>query len=259
MTGLLFPLNATEILACLSQAVDEQVPLTLYWRQETAMLRGRSRFLATHAEEGSLWIAPPQMEPAAADRLPQPGQMIGISFNDETRKYISDVEAIRQQDILLADGRMHPALGLRWPESMHQFQRRLHFRTKVPRRLSVAVDVSRLGEDSVPERGLMQDISPGGLGLTLPNWRTGMRWAPGDAVQCSFSLGKDMPLESVPSEVRYCDQSPRGETHLGIRFKELHSFPGGEALLERIRQTAEAYRYADTRRRTRRGSNKRST
>ncbi|NLX22715.1 MAG: hypothetical protein GXY55_13770 [Phycisphaerae bacterium] len=242
MTQLL-PITTTELAQCLRKAASTRVPVTVHCRSVGGANVHRTRILAADPQRNQLVIEyPTPAVPGQPHAEIVAGQCLGLSFHHASRKCVFDTETIGRCRFTLRSGQDLPALTLQWPESAHQFQRRLYIRTPVPRHVVVPVDLWRpdpLPEDSppsIPCRGLMLDLSAGGLSVAVPANRGVGRWRSGDSVTCAFRLQPDHPAQQLAGRVTHCERLDDGHTRLGLQFVGLESGPDGPLIVDHIRQ-----------------------
>ncbi len=255
MTQLL-PIEADEMARCLQAAVDDRVPVNVHCRSVGGGTVHRTRVLAADVQLGQLLIEyPTPMAQGQAHAEIVPGQCLGLSFHRGSRKCVFDAETIGRCSFRTRSGRDLPAIALRWPDSAHQFQRRLYVRTPVPRSLALPVDLYREEEPlpgpsgTMPCRGLMLDLSAGGLSVAVPTNRNVGRWRMGETVTCAFRLQPDRPARQLAGRVAHCQRLDDGHTRLGLQFVGLESTPDGPTVIEHIRRLTCRFRRMAPRRR----------
>jgi len=240
----------------LLQAATGRAPLVLNARISDRWIIMKSRFCGVDREHGRLLIeyaSQPEHGQAEIDI----GQNIGISFRRGHKKCVFEAQVIGQQRSGLEGTCPVPTLSLRWPDRIQEFQRRLYRRAKVPPRVTIPVDLrpqntrSAEAAGGVPCRGLMLDLSAGGMNIALPTEKR-TRLKPGDTVTCTFALEPGQPPQEISGRLRHCEHAPGGHLRVGLQFLGLEASAEGCQTLQRIGQAANRFRQMEMRRRTRR-------
>lgn len=236
----------------LREAVSRQSPLELTYRLESGWVKAGSRFLGLDRSSGDLVTAwpscPQQLSPELVD-----GQTIGVSFRRASRKCM--FETVAAGRCLYSSGGDNdvPALRLLWPDDVIELQRRLYYRTPVPRDIYLPVQVRLWDpdygaeEDRRPLRGRMLNISAGGLSLALkpednPRWQTDTR------IMCSFVAAPGEPPVEIYSHLRHLDECPDGSVHMGVHFMGLEATSENRRALQQVLELTRCFQGIEMRR-----------
>ncbi|HOW72182.1 MAG TPA: PilZ domain-containing protein [Phycisphaerae bacterium] len=238
------PLGADQQVEWLQEAAGDRVPLTINYPGVGAWATLKSRLLRAD-RAGDLLVI---LYPYVADG-PQPeivvGESLGVAFRRGHEKCVFESQVISRTNCPMGGGIEAPVLEIAWPDSVHELQRRLFSRTRVPPRVVIPVDVARcepaadkLGQSA---RGVVLDLSAGGISVALPEAK-GPRWRAGDILTCSFALESGRSVQKVTGTLRHCDKTPDGRWRLGLQFVGLETSASGRRTIESIARVASRFR-----------------
>jgi len=240
----------------LLQAATRRAPVVLNARIDDRWIIRKSRFRGVDRERGRLLIEYPS-QPEHGQAEIDIGQCVGLSFRRGHKKCVFEAQVIGQ-DRSVPEGKCPVlTLSLCWPDRIQELQRRLYCRAKVPPRLSIPVDIcpqstrSAQAASGVACRGLMLDLSAGGMNIALPAEKR-IRLKPGDTVTCTFALEPGQTPQEISGRLRHCEPAPGGHLRVGLQFLGLEASAEGCQTLQRIGRAANRFRKMETRRRTRR-------
>jgi c-di-GMP-binding flagellar brake protein YcgR len=241
------PLAADQQAEWLQEAAGNRVPITVNYHGAGGWTTLKSRFLRADRASDLIVI----LYPSVADG-PQPeivvGESLGVAFRRGHEKCVFETEVIGRATHSMGGGIEAPAVEIAWPDSVHELQRSLFSRTRVPPRVVIPVDVTgcataagALGQSA---RGVLLDLSAGGISVALPEAK-GPRWRTGDTLTCSFALESGRSVQKVTGTLRHCDKAPDGHWRLGLQFVGLETSTSGRRTIESIARVANRFRRQD--------------
>jgi len=240
----------------LLQEAQNHGPIVLNARISHRWLVLKSRFHGVNRENGLLFIEDPSQQGRGRSEF-EIGQNVGISFRHRHKKCIFETQIIDESLPDKEGTSSVPIISLRWPDRIHEFQRRLYSRAKVPPRLTIPVDICPENNRPIQTtggmayRGLMLDLSAGGMNIALPAEKHTHLKA-GDTVTCTFALEPGQAPQEISGWLRHCEQVPGGHLRVGLQFLGLEASTEGYKTLRRLGQAANRFRQMQTRRRSRR-------
>jgi c-di-GMP-binding flagellar brake protein YcgR len=190
------------------------------------------------------------VELQAEDVAPVIGQLIGVTFRSGHRKFAFESELIARAPARDGGGEM---LTLNQPQEIQVWQRRLYNRTRVPDDVTIPINVTlqetagAARDWSVPRRGILLDLSAGGMSLALSADR-GRRWRCGDMMTCLVALEPAREPREVTGCLRHVEQAEHGRLRLGVQFVGLETSPAGQETLRQISRVNSRFRHAASRR-----------
>ncbi len=199
----------------------------------------KTRFLGIDHEHFRIFLEYPGNPGQPPPEL-QPEQNVGISFRHGSHKCVFATSVVDRLQLAGRHGKHRPALCVRWPDVMQELQRRLYYRTAVPRQVMIPVDLWNL-EDRAgtgapgPVRGRIVDVSAGGLSVTLAP-QAGDLFGRNTSLQCRFTTGGIEPPLELQARLRHRDTDAGGTVRLGLQFVGLDSTPEGQEVIRRIHQ-----------------------
>lgn len=238
------PLAADQQAEWLQEAAGNRVPVTVNYRGAGGWTTLKSRFLRADRAADLIVILYPSVGDGSQPEIVV-GEMLGIAFRRGHERCVFEAEVIGRTTHPMGGGIEARALEIAWPDDVHELQRRLFSRTRVPPRVAVPVDVARceptanaIGPSS---RGVLLDLSAGGICVALPEAK-GPRWRTGDTLTCSFALESGRPVQKITGTLRHCDRGVDGRWRLGLQFVGLETSPGGRQTLASIARVASRFR-----------------
>ena len=233
----------------LREATAARARVTLHVRTGTGSMLCRSRFAGDNRQDGGITVEYP-VDLQADEVAPAIGQLIGVSVWGGTRRFAFESDLIARTPARA--GRVE-TLTLSPPQDIQESQRRLYSRTCVPDEVMIPVNVTPVGlvgaarAGGVPSRGILLDLSAGGMSMTLPADRNN-RWRCGDGMTCLVALEPAREPREVSGCVRHVDRAAHGHLRLGIEFVGLESSPAGQETLRQITRASCRLRRAAGRR-----------
>ncbi len=179
----------------------------------------------------------------------QPGETLGVTFRLGHKKcmFSSVLQSIQQ--------RKETALfRLRWPDHLHQLQRRAYNRVCPPKGSVVAVRFWH--EDTEPEgargartirHGQLEDVSAGGLRIKVADPKD---MHIGRTYRCVFSPRPGAPPLILEATLRQREAAEKGRASLGFQFMGLQTSPEGRRTLDRLARIVSQFQNAHRRARS---------
>ncbi len=235
--------DATEIF---DRAVQERALAVITLQNGTSWVTFKSRFLERDANQRFFvldYAAPngEQLPPLA------PGQYVGISFRQKSRKVLFATVVEAKGHFVLDDQSSVTAIRYRWPESMTELQRRAYYRTPVPADMKLAVSMWPGG---IAARGQAQssalqvvtgdlgDISCGGC-LVRTNPGATSTWADDDLLGAEIELPDGRAPILLDVRYRGMRQDEHGVPGAALQFMGLELTPDGRLVLQRLAQSVQ--------------------
>lgn len=237
------PLAADQQAEWLQEATGNRIPLTINYHGVGGWITLKSRFLYSDRAADVITILYPSGRDGAQPEIVV-GETLGVAFRRGHEKCVFETQVVGRRNHPMGGGIEAPALDIAWPDSVHELQRRLFSRTRVPSRVVIPVDVARneaadkLGPSS---RGVLLDLSAGGISIALPEAK-GPRWRAGDTLTCSFALESGRSVQKIAGTLRHCDKASDGHWRLGLQFVGLETSAGGRRTIESIARVASRFR-----------------
>jgi c-di-GMP-binding flagellar brake protein YcgR len=181
------------------------------------------------------------------------GQTLGVTFRRAHRKCVFETTVTGRCNYSTGRADDVPALRLEWPESVFEMQRRLYYRTPVPRDAELPVQVRVRDEDGDCEtdvmvcRGRMGDVSAGGMSVVLKNAEN-PRWRPETRVECKFVGASDGPAVELYGHMRYLYEMPEGGVRMGVQFVGLETDGAARSTLDEIIELTKKFQEIERRR-----------
>ena len=178
----------------------------------------------------------------------QPGETLGVTFRlgHKNCMFSSVLQSVEQ-------GKETALFGLRWPDHLHQLQRRAYNRVSPPKGSVVAVRFWH--EDTVSDpakrertirHGQLEDVSAGGLRIKVADPKD---MQIGQTYRCVFSPRPGAPPLFLEATLRHREAAEQGRASLGFQIIGLQTSPEGRRTLDRLARVVSQFQTA--RRRTR--------
>jgi len=236
----------------LREAVSRQAPLTLNCRVAEGWTTGKSFLLGYEAGGCELIVAYPS-GPSGMQPEIVAGQTIGVSFRRAHRKCVFETRVVGRCNYSVGRVEDVPALQLEWPESIFEMQRRVYYRTPVPRDAELPVQVQLRDDDDGGEeevsvcRGRMRDVSAGGLSVVVAD-EDNPRWRPDTRVACKFMTAASGPAMNLYGHMRYLYEQPEGGVRMGVQFVGLDTDGEARSVLGQIIELTRQFQAIEKRR-----------
>ncbi|UCG17592.1 MAG: PilZ domain-containing protein [Phycisphaerales bacterium] len=198
-------------------------------------------------------VTHPLQEPPDQGQGLEVGQRVGVAFRRGHRKYLLSTV------VETPDPGTSPPTGtvvLRWPNSIHQIQRRVCHRATPPpgRTIHVQVRSGHIDNDNTPTPpgapildGRVEDLSVGGIRVLSPHDPS----LPADApVICSFCIDPDTQPTTLNAVFRH-RETRHDRFSLGFQFVGLEARRDGPELLARLAAIVTRFQRAAVRQRSR--------
>lgn len=235
---LLAPREAADIF---DRAVQEHALAVLTLQDGTQWQTFKSRFLERDPR-GRFFVLdylPNDDEPLPALA---PGQYLGVSFRQRSRKLLFATVVEAKGHFLLEDKRSIPAVRYRWPDSLTELQRRAYYRTPVPPGTHLLV---HLWPGGVQARGSAQatslqvtvgelaDLSCGGALARLQQTER-PDWLDQQTLGAEIHLPDGRPPVLIDVRFRGVRADETGVLLAAIQFVGLELSLDGRAVLQRL-------------------------
>jgi c-di-GMP-binding flagellar brake protein YcgR len=235
---VLAPHDASQIF---DRAVQDRALAVLTIQDGREWLSFKSRFLERD-RNGRFFVL--DYQPVGPDPLPAvaPGQYVGVSFRQKSRKILFATVVEAKGHFVLDDQTTINAVRYRWPDSMTELQRRAYYRTPVPPEMTLQVTLWPGGitarDPDKPRGGYrasgeLADISCGGALVTLPK-SLPPDWGENDLIGVELQLPDNRPSIATDARHRGVRETPTGTIALAIQFVGLEMTPDGRLVLQRL-------------------------
>jgi c-di-GMP-binding flagellar brake protein YcgR len=230
--------DATEIF---DRAVRERA-LAVLTIQETDDWRSfKARFLERDPNARFFVL---DYQPVNGETLPPvvPGQYIGVTFRQGSRKLLFATVVEAKGHFVLDDRTTVAAIRYRWPDSMTELQRRAYFRTPVPPSMTLLVS---LWPGGITARGSAQastlqvttgdlaDLSCGGALVRL-HQATPTTWLDGEVLGVEMQLPDGRPPVVLDARFRGIRPDESGARSGALQFVGLELTVDGRLVLQRL-------------------------
>ena len=229
------PHDASEIF---DRAVRERALAILTLQDGNDWITFKSRFLERD-RQGRFFVL--DYDSPIGEALPplSPGQYVGVSFRQKSRKILFATIVEAKGQFVLDDQRTIDAVRYRWPESMTELQRRSYYRTPVPTDMSLAVTLwaggitGREQAGSAALSGGLADLSCGGAMVRLDR-PMATPWAEEELLGVEVNLPDGRAPILVDARYRGGREEEPGRFGVAIQFVGLELTPDGQLVLERL-------------------------
>lgn len=258
---MLTPLDASAIF---DRAVQERALAVLTFQDGHEWYSFKSRFLERDAQRRFFVL-----DYQAVDDHPlpsvAPGQYLGVSFRQKSRKLLFATIVEAKGHFVLDDQTTVPAIRYRWPDGMTELQRRAYFRTPIPAEMPLNVSIwaggvlarARAQTEALQViSGDLCDLSCGGALVRLHHP------APPDWVM-EQTIGVEMHLPDgrapilVDARYRGARTDESGALNLALQFVGLELTVDGRLVLQRLANSVQRlHRLAFVAERGERGSDR---
>lgn len=186
----------------------------------------RSEFLGFDRETNEPVVAAPFLAEFSGGGDEIVGRLVGASFRRGHRRYA--FEAGVTGCCRVSDGREPERVGIRlaWPESVLELQRRLYYRTRVPRGLSVPAEawIRQASDSGQPATmrgsGTLDDISAAGVSL-LVTGESAASWPISCEMGFALRPRRDEPSQEFQGRLCHNAPTPDGRVRLGLELAGL--------------------------------------
>lgn len=248
-----FQINPNRKAQLLREAASRRLVASVTCKMSDGWATLKTRFLALEDDRHELIIEYPSSPGRVAPEIVG-GQSIGVSFRRGHKKCVFNAMVLERCHYSFSKVKGVPALRLQWPEEMCELQRRLYYRAVIPEGTTIPVDLWRGDAKGVrpPEseilRGIMLDLSAGGISIALP-FGAFPRLEEDKVATCSFPVDKGEPPATIVGRVRYWDETDAHHLRVGLHFVNLDSSPNQRETLERVVRLAIRFQRAHAGRR----------
>lgn len=178
--------------------------------------------------------------------LPQTGETVGATFRLSHKKcmFAAVVQSVAEHD----EGTL---LTLRWPEKIHQLQRRAYERAVPPRGRVIPVRFWReeagpagQAESRQVKHGQLEDLSAGGMQIQTAD---STEFEIGRTYRCVFAPQPGAPALILEATLRHYETTDCSRASLGFHFVGLEATPQGQRLLDRVAKIVNQFQRAQAR------------
>ena len=206
----------------------------------------RSCFVSGSPQEKAVRVLTQAARSEDDGSLPQAGENVGVTFRLGRKKCmfgtLVQAKAEHSQGALLT---------LRWPEKIHQLQRRAYERVVPPgghvvpvRFWQEAADSAGRTESRGVKHGQLEDLSAGGMRIQTAD-STGFDI--GQSYRCVFSPQPGSPALILDAMLRHYVTADRSRATLGFHFVGLEATAEGQRLLDRVVKIVNHFQRAQAR------------
>jgi c-di-GMP-binding flagellar brake protein YcgR len=235
-------LESRDASAIFDRAVQEKALAVLTLQDGSDWATFKSRFLERDPH-GKFFVL--DYQSPTGDALPDlsPGQYVGVSFRQRSRKVLFATIVEAKGHFVCPDDSSIPAIRYRWPDAMTELQRRAYYRTPIPPDVELKVR-AWVGGVAAPDAhnpelspqtvsGTLADLSCGGTMLNLAGGIPA-HWSD----QTLLGLELELPDGKNPIRLDARYRGARaGEEHTGgaaVQFLGLELTVDGRAVLQRL-------------------------
>lgn len=235
---LLAPHDTTAVL---DQAVRERALAILTFQDGNDWATFKSRFLECDPK-GRFFVL--DYQAVNEEPLPPiaPGQYMGVSFRQKSRKILFSTVVEAKGHFVLEDKTAVPAVRYRWPNSLTELQRRAYYRTPVPPTMALLASMWPGGATARKDAqaaslqvltGDLADLSCGGAMIRL-HQTAPPSWVEGDLIGVELQMpdGRSpLQLDARYRGVRHDEQNTLG---VAVQFVGLELSVDGRVVLQRL-------------------------
>ena len=238
-------ININKQQKILEEAATRRTPIVLSYKSMEEWLTFKSHFAADVSDDGSLLIAYPVNTDHTASEIIS-GQNVDITFRWGNKKILFNTDvAGRYRD----PSHSMPILKLHPPNTMYEHQRRIYERIAAPKGMKITADLwiekpnSDRSQSSAIIRGIIMDISAGGISIAVPNEQK-QNCNVGDTVVCSFNVEMGRSPAIIYSQFRRWQETDKDFGIMGLQFTGLKATQQGQAQLERVLKLIKRFKQA---------------
>jgi c-di-GMP-binding flagellar brake protein YcgR len=171
-----------------------------------------------------------------------PGQYLGVSFRQASRKLLFATVVEAKGHFVLEDKVTVPAVRYRWPDTMTELQRRAYYRTPVPpdTHLPAAVWAGGVVARNQPRSNTLQvvpgrlaDLSCGGALITLDQPQP-PDWTDGTTLGLELHLPDRGSPVTLDAQFRGVRDDESGQSQVAVQFVGLEISVDGRSVLQRL-------------------------
>ncbi|MGD8450636.1 MAG: PilZ domain-containing protein [Phycisphaerae bacterium] len=234
-------LTRNDAASLFDEAVHERALAVLTYQQGDDWRSFKSRFLERDPAQRFFVL---DHQPFKTDTMPNllPGQCVGVSFRNRSRKILFATVVEARGHFLFDDRTSIPALRFRWPDSITELQRRSYYRTPIPDGMTIlatlwpggpAARTSAQGRSLQTITGALADISCGGALVRLnqvspPTWTE----------ETTLGVELQLPDGQAPLVASACFRGVRhdevGQMGVAFQFIGLELSVDGRLVLQRL-------------------------
>lgn len=244
------PVDSARRDQILMEAAARRSAVVLTCKHAGQWISLKSRFLAAHLSPQQLVVEYPAGQPGQRAPDIEQGQNVGLAFRRGHKKCVF-ASVVAGKDRLQIDPHSRVgALLLRWPEQIHELQRRSFFRAAVPPGQTIAVYLwpggaamrSRAGSSGWPVcTAELLDLSAGGFRVQLlASDEPGL--AVGQTVGMEFAPDPASPPIVADANLRHRQRLDQQRISMGFQFVGLEQTARGRMLLQRLGRIASNWR-----------------
>jgi c-di-GMP-binding flagellar brake protein YcgR len=225
----------------MDQAVRERALAILTYQDGRDWTTFKSRFLECDPK-GRFFVL--DYQSVNEEPLPPvaPGQYMGVSFRQKSRKILFSTVVEAKGHYVLEDKTAVPAVRYRWPNSLTELQRRAYYRTPVPPTMALLANMWAGGVTARQEAqasslqvvtGDLADLSCGGAMIRL-HQTAPPEWVDGELVGVELQMpdGREpLQLDARYRGVRHDDHNRLGAA---VQFIGLELTVDGRVVLQRL-------------------------
>ncbi len=236
--AILAPCDATEIF---SRAVQERALAVVTLQDNQGWSTFKSRFLERD-NRCRFFVLDYQAEQEEQIPAVAPGQCVGVSFRQRSRKIFFATVVEAKGHFQLDERTSVAAIRYRWPESMSELQRRAFYRTPIPEQMSLLASIWQGGLTARPQAaaaktpiitGNLADISCGGAMVHM-HQQVPSDWAPEELVGVELQLPDGRAPVLLDARLRGGRQDTTGMQGVAIQFIGLELTVDGRHVLQRL-------------------------
>ena len=226
--------------------IDKQLPAVLSCHWPDGWRTCRLHFVSGSPESKTITVQTRRGDDQARDPVLPTGQTVGVTFRLGHKKcmFAAVVQSIADHD----ENRL---LTLRWPEKIHQLQRRAYERAVPPAGRVIPVRFWReegastaQAESRRVKHGQLEDLSAGGMRIQTAD---SSELKIGRTYRCVFAPQPGAPPLVLGATLRHHQRTDQGRASLGLHFVGLETTPEGRHLLDRLVKVVNQFQRAKAR------------
>ncbi len=230
--------DATDIF---DRAVREHALAVLTIQDDQQWHTFKSRFLERDPK-GRFFVLDHQAVGDQALPSVSPGQCLGVSFRQKSRKLLFATVVEAKGHFVLDNNESVAAVRCRWPDSMTELQRRAYHRTPVPGDMTFVASLweggaqaraAAQGQPLAVLSGNLADLSCGGA-LVLVHTLKPPPWSDEQTLGMELQLPDGRAPITVDVRYRGTRAEVGGELSVAIQFVGLELSPDGQVVLQRL-------------------------
>lgn len=238
----------------LQETINQQRRLVLTHHSPQGWRTFKAVFVSRCESSRTILVKTQLPSGTASPAVPQPEDTLGVTFRVGRKKCMFTTTVVSMER-----WGEEGVVALRWPDHIHQLQRRVYERAKPPKEMVISVCLCRAESlsGSPADRlaglsartvchGQLEDLSAGGMRVRVVD---ALYFQLGSTYRCVFAPRPGRPSLVVDALVRHHEAVEHGRATIGFQFVGLESSAEGQRALDRLARTVSQFQRARSRKR----------